>query len=140
MSAATIERLQKIVNDETRSAEEREQGAEHILKLQGKQLTEPSTEEDDIKRIFDKLLDLGQIEQKEDARIAAENAEKKACPECFRRQPISATAGELCGHTPAPRSYTLASNETNPRRNQRDNIIDDHGNVIALGRQAGLYL
>lgn len=136
MSVATIEQLQKIVTDETRSEEERRQAAEHILKLQGSEPNEAAT----LIGIFDHLLNRTweEIQAEEDQRVAKENAKRKACPDCFRQQPIENDACDLCGHTP---QNWLPGIERHPRRNKAGDIVNEKGEVLVkLSRSVGVQI
>jgi hypothetical protein len=135
----TIEDLQRIVSDESRTEEERRQAAEHILKLQPPSLTDKEErEKQEIRNIFKAMrLSHEEIEEDTDKRIAKENTIRKVCPTCYRRQPIGNAVCELCGHEP---TAWLLSEERRPRQNRIGDIIDNDGHVIATGKAIGGHL
>src|SRR5262249_20812433 len=68
------------------------------------------------------------------ARVEAINKIEKACPYCYRRQPPEHETCRLCGERP---DTWLPSVPPPLRTDRLSNIIDDSGNVIATGKQAG---
>jgi hypothetical protein len=95
VSTATIEQLQRIVSDENRSETERKQAAEHILRLQeSNQEAAPPAESDEeqVRRIFANILGLDGAEE----RHRIEDQTMQVCASCFRLQPRTNTACELC--------------------------------------------
>ncbi len=78
-----------------------------------------------------------EIEEDTDKRVAKENAVRKACPNCYRRQTIENVMCELCGHEP---DRWLLSEERYPRQNRVGDIIDESGHVIATGKAIGGHL
>lgn len=138
----TIETLQRIVADDSRSEEERRQAAEHILKLQQPaEVSLAEKEERDlqlVRAVFASMrLSPEQIEEDIDKRIANVNAATKACPKCYRCQPIENAVCDLCGHEP---TSWLPGEERPPRQNKIGDIVDKNWNVIATGKAVGAQL
>jgi hypothetical protein len=139
VSTETLEHLQRIVSDESRTEEERRQAAEHILKLQPPSLTDKEErEKQEIRNIFKAMrLSHEEIEADTDERVARENGTRKSCPTCYRRQPIGNAVCDLCGREP---DRWLPSEERYPRQNRVGDIIDESGHVIATAKAIGGHL
>jgi hypothetical protein len=98
MSVTTIEQLQRIVADESRTEEDRRQAAEHIIQLQeaGKEpapIKEQEAEANLIKRIFDAILE----RDRSDSKQRQEEKTMRVCTYCFRLQGKENATCELCG-------------------------------------------
>lgn len=90
----TIEDLQRIVADESRTEEERRQAAEHILKLQTP--SQPDQEETDralIRRVFSAMFGDERKQQEID------DVNMRVCSSCFLIQTKANVTCELCGST-----------------------------------------
>jgi hypothetical protein len=129
----TIEELQQIVVDESRDTESRKQAAEHILALQAKA---EAPADDAVRQAFALMrLSPEQINEDEDRRVDAENAVRKACPECFHCQPVTNEDCDLCGSTPDSWPPSLVRR---PRINHQGHIVDKAGTVLVpLSRAVG---
>lgn len=92
MSTQEILALEKIVNDETRPAEERRQAAEHIVKLSGSQ-AQTDSEESLIEKALRQVLD-----PVESAKAEAEYiATHRRCAVCLRHDKEGTAKCSLCG-------------------------------------------
>ena len=92
-----------------------------------------------VRQVFASMrLSPEEIEADTDERVAKVNAVTKACPKCYRCQPIWNETCELCGNEP---TSWLPGEERPPRQNKIGEIIDKSGNVIVpIGKAVGAQL
>jgi hypothetical protein len=78
-----------------------------------------------------------EIEADTDERVAKVNAVTKACPACYKCQPIANVVCDLCGHAP---ERWLPGEERPPRQNKIGDIVDKNWTVVASGKAVGAQL